>query len=92
VALVLDAEKGDVRVVGHSDDTPLKSTVKFKDNQDLSEQRAKAVALLLLPGLTEPSRLKTQGLADTAPLNPEKTPEARAMNRRVEVFIPRDDQ
>jgi type VI secretion system protein ImpK len=92
VALVLDKEQGNVRVVGHSDDTPLKSTVKFKDNQDLSEQRAKAVALLLLPGLNDPSRLKTQGLADTAPLNPAKTPEARAMNRRVEVFIPRDDQ
>lgn len=91
ISVTLETEKGDIRIVGHTDDTRLKSTIKFKDNQDLSEQRAKAVALLLLPGLSNPGRLKTSGLADTAPLNTAKTPEARAMNRRVEVFIPRDD-
>jgi type VI secretion system protein ImpK len=91
VAITLNNEKGEIRVVGHTDDTPLKSTLRFKDNQDLSEQRAKAVAILLLSGLADPGRLKTSGMADTAPINLEKTPEARAMNRRVEVFIPRDD-
>jgi type VI secretion system protein ImpK len=91
ISVTLETEKGDIRIVGHTDDTRLKSAIKFKDNQDLSEQRAKAVALLLLPGLSSPGRLKTSGLADTAPLNTAKTPEARAMNRRVEVFIPRDD-
>lgn len=91
VAMTLNAEKGAIRVVGHSDDTPLKSTVRFKDNQDLSEKRAKAVALLLLPGLDDAARLVTEGVGDTEPLDPAKTPEARAKNRRVEVFIPRDD-
>jgi type VI secretion system protein ImpK len=91
VATVLNKEPGEIRVIGHSDDTPLRSTVEFKDNQDLSEKRAQAVALLLMPHITDPLRLKTAGLADTAPLDPAKTPEARAKNRRVEIFIPRTD-
>lgn len=90
-ASALNKEQGEVRVVGHSDDTPLRSTVEFKDNQDLSEKRAQAVALLLTPGITEPLRIKTIGVADTQPLDPAKTPEARAKNRRVEIFIPRVD-
>jgi type VI secretion system protein ImpK len=42
VAVVLNKEEGGVRVVGHTDDTPMRSTVEFKDNQDLSEKRAEA--------------------------------------------------
>jgi type VI secretion system protein ImpK len=91
IAKALNSEKGSIRVVGHTDDTPLRSTVKFKDNQDLSEKRAQSVAVLLLPGLADPKRLEISGLAETAPIDTANTPEARAKNRRVEIFIPRDD-
>jgi type VI secretion system protein ImpK len=91
IAMALDKEKGQIRVVGHTDNTPLRSSLKFKDNQDLSEQRANAVALLLVSGIADPRRLTTQGLADTAPIDTGNTPEAKARNRRVEVFIPRED-
>ncbi len=91
VADALNPEAGAIRVVGHTDDTPIRSSVKFKDNQDLSEQRAQAVAVLLISGITDPKRLKISGLADTAPIDRAKTPEARAKNRRVEIFIPRED-
>ena len=91
IASTLNAEKGKIRVIGHTDNTPIKSSIKFKDNQDLSEKRAQAVALLLVTGITDPSRILTLGMADTAPIDPANTPAARAKNRRVEVFIPRED-
>lgn len=91
VADALNSEPGNIRVVGHTDNKPIRSSIKFKDNQDLSEQRAQAVAVLLMPGINDPKRLKISGVADKAPLDPANTPEARAKNRRVEIFIPRED-
>ena len=92
VAAALDKEVGQIRIVGHTDSSPLISTLKFKNNQDLSEKRALAVATLLAPDLADPARMTTSGMADKAPLDPAKTPEARAKNRRVEIFIPREDK
>ena len=91
IAAALDKEKGQIRVVGHTDNTPILSTVKFKNNQDLSEKRAKAVSSLLATSVADPTRLVTSGMADKAPIDPADTPEAHAKNRRVEVFIPRED-
>ena len=87
----LDKEKGQIRIVGHTDNTPVLSKVKFKDNQDLSEQRAKAVSGILAANVSDPTRLATMGMADKQPVDSADTPEARAKNRRVEVFIPRED-
>ena len=91
IASTLNKENGKIRVVGHTDNTPIVGSLKFKDNQDLSEQRAQAVALILVSGVADPRRLVTQGLADTSPIDTGNTPEARAKNRRVDVFIPRED-
>ena len=55
------ASRRTFRIIGHTDATPLKSRLRFKDNQDLSEQRAKAVAQLMAPKLAEPERLETLG-------------------------------
>lgn len=92
VAAALDKEVGQIRIVGHTDSSRLISTLKFKDNQDLSEKRAQVVATLLAPNLADPTRMTTSGMADKSPLDPAKTPEARAKNRRVEIFIPREDK
>lgn len=91
IGAALNKEKGAIRIVGHTDNTPILSSVKFKDNQDLSEQRAKAVASLLASSVTDPTRLAMTGMADRVPLDQANTPEAHAKNRRVEVFIPRED-
>ena len=87
----MNAEKGAIRIVGHTDNTPILSSVKFKDNQDLSEQRAKAVASVLASNVTDPTRLAITGMADRVPVDQANTPEAHAKNRRVEVFILRED-
>lgn len=91
IAASLDKEPGQIRIVGHTDNTPVRATVKYKDNQQLSEQRAQAVEQILVQGVSDPKRLTMTGLADTAPIDMSNTAEGRARNRRVEVFIPRED-
>ncbi len=73
-----------IEVQGHSDDTELK-------NQDqrisLSEARAAAVIDYLVTRGVARARLEPAGYGDTLPLDPAKTKEARAINRRVEFLI-----
>jgi type VI secretion system protein ImpK len=71
-------------VRGHTDDQPIQS-IRFKDNFDLSRQRALAVVKLL--GSTVPvSRLESIGVGSAEPkFVPASTPDNRARNRRVEI-------
>lgn len=59
------------------------------DRQDLSTKRAKAVMLFLNGQGIEKSRLSFEGFGVSQPMYtiPEKTPEEREANRRVEVLI-----
>jgi type VI secretion system protein ImpK len=88
-ATILDKEPKNISVVGHTDNVKLKSRHRFKNNQDLSEQRAKAVAAIMAPKLADPARIEISGLGDTSPVKDNKTKEGRAANRRVEIFLPR---
>jgi type VI secretion system protein ImpK len=92
VAQTLDKEEGFIKIVGHTDDTPIShSNVRFPDNYHLSIERAKSVAALFRPFLAKPDRLQTDGKGETAPIASNKTPEGKAKNRRVEILIPRTD-
>jgi type VI secretion system protein ImpK len=90
VAATLDKEPGRIRVVGHTDSSPIR-TVRFPSNFELSVERAKAVAAALKPGLTDGSRVDVEGKGADAPIAPNTTPEGRAKNRRVEIFIERSE-
>lgn len=59
------------------------------DRKDLSTQRAKAVMMFLNQNGIEKSRLSFQGFGVSQPVYPipEKTPEEREANRRVEVLV-----
>ena len=71
-----------LRVSGHTD-----STGSDQYNQQLSEQRAKAVAEYLVTQGVARERMFVQGLGESLPLADNATPEGRAANRRVELFI-----
>tara|TARA_Y100000589_G_scaffold110243_1_gene104786 strand:- start:40576 stop:42540 length:1965 start_codon:yes stop_codon:yes gene_type:complete len=58
-----------------------------KDNQILSENRAKAVYDYLVENGVDPSRLQTAGFGDTKPIADNNTEEGRALNRRTEIEI-----
>ena len=59
------------------------------DRKDLSTQRAKAVMMFLYQSGIEKSRLSFQGFGVSQPVYPipEKTPEEREANRRVEILV-----
>lgn len=92
VAATLDKEEGFIKVIGHTDNTPIGSgNVRFPSNYQLSVERAKSVAALFRPFLAKADRLQTDGKGEAAPIADNKTPEGRAKNRRVEILIPRTD-
>jgi type VI secretion system protein ImpK len=85
IAQAVAAQKGDVQVVGYTDNQPIHS-MRFPSNWALSMARAQAVADIL--GDTVPhERLHAAGRGDTDPLQPNDTPAGRDANRRTELLI-----
>jgi type VI secretion system protein ImpK len=84
----LNGQPGRIKVVGHTDNTPIKN-VRFPSNWHLSMERAKAVAALLKAGLSDPGRVDVDGKGPDVPIASNATSEGRAKNRRVEVMIAR---
>ncbi len=79
---------GTVRVVGHSDNVPIR-TARFPSNWELSRARAASVARELAREMGDASRLQVDGLADTQPIASNATDEGRRRNRRIEIIVPR---
>jgi type VI secretion system protein ImpK len=91
IAKTLNDQKGFIKIVGHTDNEPITHTPRFPSNYHLSLERAKKVAELFRPLLSDPDRLQIDGKGETAPVADNKTPEGKAKNRRVEFLIPRTD-
>lgn len=91
LAKAANLAKGPIRVEGHTDNQPLNRSLQFPSNLELSVARAKSVADSVIgAGLTDPSRLRTSGLADSQPIADNATAEGRRQNRRVELHVAND--
>jgi type VI secretion system protein ImpK len=88
IASALDREPGDIKVVGHSDNTPFRAGPTDL-NQLLSLRRAQAVMKILADSLSHSERLSAEGKGDTDPIASNDTAAGRDLNRRVEIVIPR---
>lgn len=89
LANLLRASGYDIRIEGHTDDVPI-HTAKFASNWDLSTARATGtVRLLIVKFGFNPERLSAAGYAEFRPAAPNDTREGRAINRRVDVVVPR---
>lgn len=88
IAAVLETEGGAVKVVGHTDNVPIR-TARFASNLQLSQARAKAVGDLLQTKLSKPDRISVEGKGADAPIADNASREGRAKNRRVEIVIQR---
>jgi len=88
IAAVLETEGGAVKVLGHTDNVPIR-TPRFPSNIELSQARAKAVGELLQTRLSKPDRVAFEGKGADVPVAPNATREGRAKNRRVEIVIQR---
>jgi len=85
VAAAVNQVPGRVLVVGHTDDQPIQS-FRYRDNFDLSRERAVSVARLVQRGLRDPARVEWNGVGASQPrFSPPSEPANRARNRRVEI-------
>ena len=76
-----------LRVDGHTDDVPLTGSGRYQDNWELSQARALSVVKYLITQGIPPERLVAAGFGENQPLDPAKTPAARAKNRRIELKL-----
>ena len=77
-----------IRVDGHTDNTPLSGAGEFKDNWELIQARALSVVKYMIKELNfSGSRLAANGFGEYQPISLADTPEARALNRRIEIKL-----
>ena len=86
-AILKDFPEYKVAVEGHTDNRPIRSSLKkkFPTNKELSEARAANAAKALTEGGL--GAATTTGYSDTKPVAPNTTDAGRAKNRRVEVRV-----
>ena len=88
IAAAIESQPGAVSVEGYTDSDKVR-TLTFPDNTALSKARADVVAALLKAKLTKPDRVTAQGFGENRPISSNDTPAGKALNRRVEIVIPR---
>lgn len=83
-----------IMIEGHTDDVKVLSGSSYKDNWDLSVQRATSIVRILLDGTgIDPKRLTASGRGEHLPVDPAKSTDARRKNRRTEIILtPRLDE
>jgi chemotaxis protein MotB len=80
-------QTGDIRIEGHTCDLQLGEGHRFRDNWDLSTERALSVLSALSGRGIRPERLGATGYAEFRPIAPNDSEANRARNRRVEFVI-----
>lgn len=88
IGLALKEEPGAVRVIGYTDDQPIR-TIAFPSNFQLSKARAQAASTIIAASLGDASRLTVEGRADADPIAPNSTEAGRERNRRIEIVLNR---
>lgn len=91
ITTALNAEPGPVLIYGYTDNVPMNGRGKYKNNHDLSLARAEAVKEVLAKGMTDPTRFVVEGKGEADPIGDNGTNEGKALNRRVEIMIKRQE-
>jgi chemotaxis protein MotB len=89
ISTMLQKLDNDIKVVGHTDNLPI-VTEKFRSNWDLSSMRAINVMRFMVDaGKLHAEKFSIQAYGQYKPKFDNSTPDGRAKNRRVEIFIER---
>jgi len=75
-----------IEVVGHTDSDPIKKS-KWKDNWELSSQRALTVVRYLIKHGISEDRIRAVGRGASQSVTSNATASGRARNRRVEIVV-----
>lgn len=75
-------------VQGHTDSRPLSSALRFRDNYDLSYERAHSVTeQMVITGGLSVNQFEIHAMGASQPIATNATEEGRAANRRVEIYV-----
>ncbi|NOS91996.1 MAG: OmpA family protein [Cyclobacteriaceae bacterium] len=85
VAMMKDNTKVVIQLEGHTDNIG-----NAEKNMKLSQDRVEAVKKYLVSKGIDKNRVKTKAFGGTQPLSNERTEEAKALNRRVEMRVLKD--
>jgi chemotaxis protein MotB len=89
LARVLSETPSDIRIEGHTDNVPIHNA-RFASNWDLSTTRATTTVRMLVTKYgVDPRRLAAAGYAEYRPIATNGTVVGRALNRRVDIVVPR---
>jgi chemotaxis protein MotB len=78
----------DILIEGHTDNVPLRSTINFKYNWELSTERATNIVRILSDvSKVNPKRLTAAGKSEYMPKVSNETAEGKAKNRRTEIIL-----
>lgn len=86
VAEMLRPLANEIRVVGHTDDSP-PTDPRYLDNWELSTARAVNIVNYFIAQGIPANRLMACGKGDVEPVFPNDTPEHRAFNSRAEITV-----
>ncbi|MHC4500251.1 MAG: OmpA/MotB family protein [Planctomycetota bacterium] len=75
-----------IDVVGHTDSDPIKKS-PWKDNWELSAQRALSVVRYLVQRGIDDANIRAIGCGEAQPIADNKTAAGKAKNRRVEIVV-----
>jgi chemotaxis protein MotB len=89
VAAQLKRTSHQIVITGHTDDRPIGVALvkQYPTNWELAGARAASVVRLFNDSGLPAKRLLAVSMADTEPVAPNKTPEGRAKNRRIEIRL-----
>jgi len=87
IAEVLAARGYEMRVEGHTDNVPIRSS-RFKSNWELSTARATEVVAFLIDQYNfDPKHVAVAGYSEYRPVASNRNEEGRRMNRRVDLVV-----
>ncbi len=75
-----------IDVIGHTDTDPIKKS-KWKDNWELSAERALTVTRYLIERGTSADKIRAVGCGESKPRASNSTASGKAQNRRVEIVV-----
>lgn len=90
VSTVLASASNQIRVEGHTDNLPIKTT-QFPSNWELSVIRATNVVQILQNDGIKPARLSATGYGEYRPIASNDTDAGRSRNRRIDLIILRSE-
>jgi len=87
-AVLAELPESFFEVQGHTDSRPLANALRFRDNYDLSYERAHSVTeQMVVTGGLSVNQFEIHAMGASQPLATNETEEGRAANRRVEIYV-----